>query len=128
MTATTAAYGWDHPPFHVPPEVADHLDARERGAALRARWEEAVRTHREAQPELAEEFDRRVLRGVLPEDWTQVLPAGEGSAATRTRSGAVINGMALHGGLLPDVASFLVFTDHCRPALRLASLLRARVV
>ncbi len=41
---------------------------------------------------------------------------------------SMANGMALHGGLLPYVASFLVFTDYCRPALRLASLMQQRVV
>ncbi len=33
-----------------------------------------------------------------------------------------VNGMALHGGLIPYGASFLVFSDYCRPALRLAAL------
>ena len=182
VEGTKAAYGWDHPPFHVPSEVADHLDARERGAQLRAEWQERLRGYREAQPELAAEFDRRVVRGELPDDWTEVLPVCGDNAATRKHSGTVINavaptlpelfggsadlaasnltdvvgggdftaedrlgrnlrfgirehamasvanGMALHGGLLPYVASFLVFTDYLRPALRLASLLEQRVV
>jgi len=41
---------------------------------------------------------------------------------------AIANGMALHGGILPYVATFLVFTDYCRPSIRLASLMRQRVV
>ena len=41
---------------------------------------------------------------------------------------AIANGMALHGGLLPYVATFLVFTDYCRPSIRLASLMHQRVV
>lgn len=36
--------------------------------------------------------------------------------------GAVLNGMALHKGFLPYGATFLVFTDYCRPAIRLAAL------
>lgn len=182
VEGTKAAYGWDHPPFNVPDEVADHLDARARGAALRAEWEQRLRGYREAQPELAAEFDRRVVRGELPDDWTEVLPGCGDNAATRKHSGTVINavaptlpelfggsadlaasnltdvvgggdftaddrlgrnlrfgirehamasianGMALHGGLVPYVASFLVFTDYLRPALRLASLLEQRVV
>ena len=39
---------------------------------------------------------------------------------------AAINGMALHGGLIPSGATFLVFTDYCRPALRLAALMKVR--
>jgi transketolase len=182
VAATKQGYGWDHPPFHVPVEVADHLDARPRGAELRAAWDERVRAHRAAQPELAAEFERRVVRRELPDDWTEVLPSPAGDAATRQHSGAVIaalapvlpelfggsadlaasnntdvpdggdfsaedrlgrnlrfgirehamasmaNGMALHGGLLPYVASFLVFTDYCRPAIRLAALMGQRVV
>ena len=36
--------------------------------------------------------------------------------------------MALHGGLIPYVATFFVFTDYMRPALRLAALMRQRVI
>ena len=39
---------------------------------------------------------------------------------------AACNGMALHGGLIPSGATFLVFTDYCRPALRLAALMGVR--
>lgn len=39
---------------------------------------------------------------------------------------AAINGMALHGGYIPSGATFLVFTDYCRPALRLAALMGLR--
>ncbi len=35
---------------------------------------------------------------------------------------AVMNGLALHGGLIAYGATFLVFTDYCRPAIRLAAL------
>ena len=39
--------------------------------------------------------------------------------------GAIVNGMALHGGVLPYGATFLVFSDYLRPALRLAALQEA---
>ncbi|MEX2549368.1 MAG: transketolase [Nitriliruptoraceae bacterium] len=182
VAATKAAYGWEHEPFHVPSEVRNDLDARERGAEQRARWHGAVATHRSAHPALAEEFDRRVVRRELPADWEDALPTLSGKDATRKHSGAVINalapvlpelfggsadlaasnntdvdgggdfsasertgrnvrfgirehamasmatGMALHGGVLPYVASFLVFTDYCRPAIRLASLMQEQVI
>jgi transketolase len=40
--------------------------------------------------------------------------------------GAAVNGMALHGGVVPFAGTFLIFSDYMRPALRLAALMRAR--
>ncbi|HEX5630811.1 MAG TPA: transketolase, partial [Acidimicrobiia bacterium] len=39
--------------------------------------------------------------------------------------GAIVNGIGLHGGLRPFGATFLVFSDYMRPALRLAALMKA---
>ena len=36
--------------------------------------------------------------------------------------GAIVNGMAYHGGLVPFGATFLIFTDYMRPAIRLSAL------
>ena len=41
---------------------------------------------------------------------------------------AACNGIAVHGGFIPSGASFLCFTDYCRPSLRLAALMKIRVV
>ena len=41
---------------------------------------------------------------------------------------AAMNGMALHGGLIPYSGTFLAFADYCRPAIRLASLMGIRVI
>ena len=41
---------------------------------------------------------------------------------------AAMNGMALHGGVIPYGGTFLVFSDYCRPAIRLSALQQARVV
>jgi len=41
---------------------------------------------------------------------------------------AAMNGMALHGGVIPFGGTFLVFSDYCRPAIRLSALQRARVI
>lgn len=41
---------------------------------------------------------------------------------------AAMNGMALHGGILPFGGTFLVFTDYCRPAIRLSALMGQRVI
>jgi transketolase len=183
VALTKQALGWPHTePFTVPDEVRDHLDVRSRGAELREAWETRLAAYRDEHPELAAEFDRRVVHRQLPEGWEEALPELDGDDATRKHSGAVINelapvlpeliggsadlaasnntdisgagdftaddrggrnlrfgvrehamasmanGMALHGGLLPYVASFLVFTDYCRPAIRLAALMGQRVV
>lgn len=42
--------------------------------------------------------------------------------------GAALNGMALHGGLIPYGGTFLVFSDYMRPAIRLASLSHLPVI
>ncbi|MBL6936647.1 MAG: transketolase [Alphaproteobacteria bacterium] len=41
---------------------------------------------------------------------------------------AAMNGMALHGGIIPYGGTFLVFSDYCRPAIRLAAIMGIRVV
>ena len=41
---------------------------------------------------------------------------------------AAMNGMALHGGIIPYSGTFLVFSDYLRPAVRLAALMRQRVI
>ena len=41
---------------------------------------------------------------------------------------AAMNGMALHGGIIPYSGTFLVFSDYCRPSIRLAALMGQRVL
>ena len=41
---------------------------------------------------------------------------------------AAMNGMALHGGVIPYGGTFLVFTDYARPAIRLSAIQKARVI
>jgi len=41
---------------------------------------------------------------------------------------AAMNGMALHGGVIPYGGTFLVFSDYCRPAIRLSALQGVRVI
>jgi len=41
---------------------------------------------------------------------------------------ASMNGLALHGGIIPYGGTFLVFTDYLRPSLRLAALMKTRVI
>jgi transketolase len=41
---------------------------------------------------------------------------------------AAMNGMALYGGIIPYGGTFLVFTDYCRPSIRLSALMQQRVI
>jgi transketolase len=42
--------------------------------------------------------------------------------------GSVMNGMALHGGVLPYGGTFLIFSDYMRPAIRLAAIMKQQVI
>ena len=41
---------------------------------------------------------------------------------------AIMNGMALHGGIIPYGGTFLIFSDYMRPAMRLAAFMKQRVI
>ena len=71
----------------------------------------------------------------------KTLPKGEGHIARDDFSGryiyfgvrehgmsAILNGMALHGGLRPYGGTFLVFSDYLRPTIRLASMMALPVI
>jgi transketolase len=42
--------------------------------------------------------------------------------------GSILNGIALHGGLLPFGSTFLIFSDYMRPSIRLAALMKLHVI
>jgi transketolase len=187
-----AARGFEMSPWQVPPDVLANWDARARGAAASAQWRARLEAYRQAHPELAEEFERR-LDGRLPGHWEDTLDAlndsliqGAHSVATRKASqmvldaigpalpellggsadltgsnltdfrgagalrageagalqagrhvnygvrefgmAAMLNGLALHGGFIPYGGTFLTFSDYARNAIRMAALMRQRVV
>ena len=41
---------------------------------------------------------------------------------------AIMNGLSLHGGIRPYGGTFLVFTDYCRPSIRLAALMKLPII
>jgi transketolase len=41
---------------------------------------------------------------------------------------AAMNGIVLHGGFIPYGGTFLIFTDYCRPSIRLSALMKQRVI
>jgi transketolase len=187
VAATRAAIGWSHPPFEVPEHVAAAWDARPRGAALEAAWDERFAAYQREYPALAAQFRRRTA-GDLPGGWYEhvrdlveraaakaetvatrkasqnaleglgpLLPELFGGSADLTWSNltlwsgskvlngaddgnylsygvrefgmcAIANGIALHGGLIPYVGTFLTFSDYARNALRMAAIMKTRTI
>lgn len=62
--------------------------------------------------------------------FTPLTPAGRNFAfgIREHAMGAIMNGMALHGGIVPYGGTFLVFSDYMRPAIRLAALMGTHVI
>jgi transketolase len=118
--------------------------------AVRAIKEKLAQAPREIATRSASEFALETLTAALPE-----MVGGSadltGSNNTRTKAmkamsaadysgrfihygvrehgmAAAMNGMALHGGIIPYSGTFLVFSDYCRPSIRLAALMGQRVI
>jgi transketolase len=184
INLTKAALGWDHAAFEVPADIYSGWDAKAKGAAAEAAWNEKFAAYEAAHPELAAEFTRR-MAGDLPADWADKADAFVAecndkaeSPATRKASlnsieayaaalpelfggsadlgcsnltewsgykpmradmpaanylnygvrefgmSAIMNGIALHGGFIPFGATFLMFSEYARNALRMAALMK----
>jgi len=118
--------------------------------AVRGVKEQLAATPKEIATRIASEFALETLTVAIPE-----MVGGSadltGSNNTRTKAmkpmspadysgtfihygirehgmAAAMNGMALHGGVIPYSGTFLVFADYCRPAIRLAALMGERVI
>jgi transketolase len=61
--------GWEFEPFVVPADVYAGWDAKAKGAAAEKSWDEKFAAYKAAYPELAAEFERRVIKGELPADF-----------------------------------------------------------
>ena len=187
INLTKAALGWDHGAFEVPESVYQGWDAKEKGAAAEAAWNEKFSAYKAKFPELAAEFERR-MAGDLPADWAKKsadyiasVNAEAKSPATRQASlasieayspmlpemfggsadlgcsnltewsgykpmidnedgnylnygvrefamSAIMNGIALHGGLIPFGATFLMFSEYARNALRMSALMKIQSI
>jgi transketolase len=187
IAAARAKIGWNHAPFEIPQEVYQAWDARKKGAAWEAEWNQKFEKYAQAYPQLAAEFKRR-MANELPAGWAQhaeqavaavnakaetvatrkasqiainalapALPEFIGGSADLTGSNltnwtgcrhvsgktpgnyisygvrefgmcAIMNGMALHGGILPFGGTFLMFSEYARNALRMAALMKQRVI
>ncbi|MCG9058597.1 transketolase [Laribacter hongkongensis] len=187
IAAARANLGWSAAPFEVPADIRAEWDARAAGTAAEAEWNERFAAYRAAYPELAAEFERRML-GDLPVGWdaryaaaidavngkaetiatrkasqnaiaafADILPELVGGSADLTPSNltnwkgavsvtepegtsyvhygvrefgmaAIMNGMTLHGGVRPFGATFLMFSEYARNALRMAALMKINPV
>ena len=188
INLTKAALGWDHEAFVIPADVYAGWDAKAKGTKAESEWNEKFAAYQAAHPELAAEYQRRMV-GDLPSNWkvdadafvssvnaeakttatrlsslaaiegfAKILPEIFGGSADLGCSNmtewtgyrpmradkpdanyinygvrefgmsAIMNGIALHGGLIPFGATFLMFSEYARNALRMASLMKIRSI
>ena len=187
VALTRQKLGWHYPPFEIPKEIYQQWDAKEAGAQREKSWDDKFAAYKEAHPELAQEFTRR-LSGEMPANWSsevqkfveelqanpqkiasrkasqntlevfgKLLPEFLGGSADLAPSNLTIwsgsksikedsagnyihygvrefgmtaigNGIAHHGGFVPYTATFLMFVEYARNAVRMAALMKARQV
>lgn len=188
INLTKAELGWKYDAFVIPDDVYAGWDAKEKGQQAEAAWNEKFLAYKSAYPELAAEYERRII-GDLPSNWevdaaafVSAVNAEAKTTATRLSSlatiegyakllpeifggsadlgcsnmtewsgyrpmradkpdanyvnygvrefgmSAIMNGLALHGGVIPFGATFLMFSEYARNALRMASLMKIRSI
>jgi len=100
IKATRENLGWNYPPFEIPSDIYAEWNARDKGTKAEQAWDKKFAAYRTAYPELAAEFERRVM-GTLPANWAETAATyiedvnGKGEKkATRQASQAAINGYA----------------------------------
>jgi transketolase len=105
IAATRENLGWPHAPFEIPDEIYAGWDAKDKGSASEAAWNEKFAAYKAAHPELAAEFERRTS-GELPANWTQAaaehiadVNAKAESPATRKASQ---NSITAYAAALPE--------------------------
>ncbi|MBL1378202.1 transketolase [Zobellella iuensis] len=106
IAATREQLGWSHAPFEIPADVYGEWDAKAKGQAAEAGWNEQFAAYAAAHPELATELKRR-LNGELPADWAaqsadfiKTLQANPAKIATRKASQ---NALDAFGAILPEL-------------------------
>jgi transketolase len=99
--------GWEHEPFVIPQNVYDGWDATAKGAAAEKAWQDKLAAYRAAHPELAAEYERRVVNNELPENFAAVANAfiaesqakGEKIASRKASQ----NSIAAYAAVLPEL-------------------------
>lgn len=183
IAAAREFLGWPHAPFEIPADVYAGWDAKEAGAAREAAWNDKFAAYAKAYPELAAEYERRVLKGELPADFEAKAQAfiqecqdkAEGIASRKASQNAIgafgamlpellggsadlagsnltlwsgskgiqddpagnyvyygvrefgmsgiMNGVSLHGGFINYGATFMMFMEYARNAVRMSALM-----
>ncbi len=187
IVLTREALGWTEGPFEIPADVYAAWDAKEKGAAAEAAWNETFAAYAAKYPTEAADLKRR-MSGELPSDfvakadayiaevnakaetvatrkasqaaiqafapmlseilggsadlagsnltlWKGAKGVQENAAGNYVHYGvrefgmtAIANGVALHGGFIPYVATFLMFMEYARNAVRMSALMKQRVI
>ncbi|MCJ7513984.1 MAG: transketolase [Anaerolineales bacterium] len=115
-------------------ELIPAVPADPKGVATRAASGKALNALAPALPELiGGSADLTPSNQTLIKDSGDYTPDTPGNRYIRFgvrehAMASMINGIALHGGLIPYAGTFMVFADYMRPAIRLAALMRQRVI
>src|SRR5438445_3465889 len=106
VAATRAHIGWNYPPFVVPDEIYAGWNAKAKGAAREAAWNDIFAKYKTAHPELAAEFERRIARALpadfakAAQDFARKLQADSLNIASRKASQMCLDA---YGPLLPEL-------------------------
>jgi transketolase len=183
IVATREFLNWPHAPFEIPADVYEQWNRKEKGQNSQISWNEKFAAYKLAHPELANEYERRVIKGELPEQFEakanafiqechqsseniasrkasqnaieafgSVLPEMLGGSADLAGSNltlwsgskgietdpagnyifygvrefgmsSIMNGISLHGGFINYGATFMMFMEYARNAVRMSALM-----
>ena len=183
IAATREKLNWSHAPFEIPSDVYADWDQKEKGNTEQTSWNEKFAAYQAAHPELAAEYERRVIKGDLPaefeekanayilecqekaenvasrkasqntiETFGKILPELLGGSADLAGSNltlwsgskgiqddaagnyifygvrefgmsGIMNGISLHGGFINYGATFMMFMEYARNAVRMSALM-----
>ena len=183
IAATRKKLGWSHAPFEIPADIYAEWDQKEKGATEQASWNDKFAAYQAANPALAAEYERRVIKGELPAEFEEkanayiqecqekaenvasrkasqntievfgaMLPELLGGSADLAGSNltlwsgskgiqddaagnyifygvrefgmsGIMNGISLHGGFINYGATFMMFMEYARNAVRMSALM-----
>jgi transketolase len=106
-TLVRETLNWPHAHFVVPDDIYAGWDAKAKGAAAEKSWNDKLAAYKSAHPELAAEFERRVVKGELPADFAAKAQAfieesqakGEKIASRKASQ----NSIGAFGAILPEL-------------------------
>jgi len=183
IAAAREFLNWPHAPFEIPADIAAEWNQSEKGQASQSSWNDKFVAYQAAHPELAAEYERRVIKGELPADFAEKADAfiqecaekGESIASRKASQNAIeafgkilpellggsadlagsnltlwsgskgiqddaagnyifygvrefgmsgiMNGISLHGGFINYGATFMMFMEYARNAVRMSALM-----